>query len=254
MSDSGRNEQQWRAIDTALAAGADCLTPDMYQCAVVAQVQTDTAERWPLGPIERVSPVRYMVKGLFEEYAETFERDQIVPSYHRMARLVLPSYLEYPFDEPGAIKRNIKEYGDLSWYLFNIAASHRINLAESLGGRTATFREIDTMARTQAMEASGLAWRLPGHNYVFHATELLQAVVEMGEPLPAGNVELFLKRRDHLARRASNLLTAVSVLLQSKFDTGLADVLYGNLVKVEERAATGTTLNAVGDDRELRTA
>src|SRR6476661_3799292 len=101
MSDSGRNEQQWRAISTALAASADCLTPDMYQCAVVAQVQTDTAESWPLGPIERVSPVRYMVKGLFEEYAETFERDQIVPSYHRMAKLVLPSYLEYPFDEPG---------------------------------------------------------------------------------------------------------------------------------------------------------
>ncbi len=244
-------------INRALAAGPEGLTADMYQNAVVCQVETDTPARWPLGSIEHIPPSRYMVKGLFEEYIETFKRDEVNPGYHRMARLILPTGVEYPFDEPEAIRRNLKEFGDLSWYTVNILASHHISLADALpqaDGSDALIADIDVLAREQAMDGGGLVWHLPGHNYVFHATNFLNAVVEMNQPLRAGGVEQFFQRRDRLAAAAAHLMVAISVVAQAKFGSSLAQVLHQNLLKVERRAATGTTLYVNGDDRERRTA
>ena len=257
MSVLHRTDGQWQAIDRAILAGPDHLTADMYQNAVVAQVETDIPSLWPLGSIEHQPPVRYMVKGLFEEYIETFKRDEINPDYHRMARLILPSHTPYPHDEPDSLRRNIKEYGDISWYLVNILASHHISLADILPGSEGCdvpLKNVDELAQVDAKTSGGLAWHLPGHNYVFHATELLEAVIEMGRPLAEGGVEQFFKRRDNLGKRASNLLLAISVVLQAKFDSSLAGALHQNLAKVEGRACTGTTLFAAGDDRELRLA
>lgn len=250
MTELQRTEAQWVEINRALVAGPEGLTADMYQNAVVCQVQTDTPAAWPLGPIEHTPPSRYMVKGLFEEYIETFKRDEVNPSYHRMARLVLPAGVAYPFDEPDAIRRNLKEFGDLSWYTANILASHHISLADTLpqaDGYDVLISDLDVLAR---QDANALAWRWPGHNYVFHATSFLDAVRDMDQPLMSGNVEQFFERRDRLAATAGHLMLAVSVVAQTKFGSSLAEVLYQNILKVEERAASGTTLYASGDDRE----
>lgn len=243
-----RSEAQWGAINRAIEARPDGLTADMYQDAVVAQVLVDTPDTWPLGPIEGVPPSVYMTMGVWEECAETMQPDDINPGYNRMAKLVLPTGVPYLSDEAKASSRHLKEFGDLSWYVANILASYRIRLSDILPGET--LQQTDEAARAEAQSHGGLHWHMPGHAYVFSAINFLESMGDMCDKLEPGDVTEFLRRRDNLAQRAGQLLLSVSVVAQTKFGIGLADVLYQNLLKVEARAATGTTLHSSGDERE----
>lgn len=244
MSEVIRNVSQWAAISQAINAGPNDLTVDMYQNAVVAQVVTDMPELWPLGSIEGLSPVVYMANGAREEYEETLQRDQLNPGYHRLAKLGLPRDTVYAFEDESSAARHLKEFGDLSWYVANILASHHIRLSEILPDPQV--RVVDELARSQ----DGMTWHLPGHNYIFHAKNFLAALGEMHQPLNPGDVGQFAKRRQLLGKRAAGLLVSISVVAQAKFGASLAEVLYSNLKKVERRVSTGTVLNASGDERE----
>ena len=166
-----RSNGQWEAINRALDAGPGSLTAGMYQDAVVAQVQTDTPELWPLGPIEGTSPAVYMATGAWEEWGETLERDQTNPGYHRLAKLVLPSDVSYPFDEPHAIDRHVKEFGDLSWYVANILASALDALAERLAARVAPGGRIALSGILKGQEDELLARYAPWFDELSAARE-----------------------------------------------------------------------------------
>lgn len=254
MAEVIRTDWQWAAINQALQAGPDGLSADMYQTAAVAQVLTDAPlEFWPMGTIKGHEYTNYMWAGALGEYREMFEWDKQDTKYNRATRFFLPTDQPYPHDTEGAVRRNISEFGDLGFYIANILALYRISLADALpngdGQADVSLRNVDEIARVEA-EDSQAHWHRPDKNLVIRASNFFLALKDIDAGKNHPDVEAFFRRRQMLAQTAGELVMTMSVFVQARFNTTIADVFYQGLQKIERRAETGTTLVGSGDERE----
>lgn len=234
-----------------LALTPEGITADAYQLAMTGQVQRDLTPNGRSLPTIRGIPIKpYIYMGVEEEFGETLEEDGNHPPYNRLHRLLAPDADSYEFATPDATLYHAKEFGDLSWYCTAALGLYGVRLANIASKSDFRIADLDAFARLQARErTSSAAWHESGLVYIGAATAFLASFEDLLRN--EGNTtrfEMFALRKQ-LGASAGRLFVSMSVVLQSKLDATLAEVLSDNNTKIERRIREKKIFGEGGDKR-----
>lgn len=235
---------------------AECIPDDLmflteYQEQARAQVVWDEERT----TIQGLNPFAYMLKGLQEESAEITEDDRVEPDYNRLGSLILleGTPLMSGQETPSAVRRHIKEFGDVSWYLANFLYLFDIDLQFVVKpGRVAWHLNAISQPRSgpelRELVERNYSWAL------FSSTKLIEAAKGLSREV---NGRLWPKNRDErgldeqqLVVESGKYVVSIMHVLANRFGISYEQVLQGNRQKLDTRISNGTIFEkSGGDDR-----
>jgi len=246
--------QQSLVIVEAIPADLGFL--DEYQQNAASQITRDENGH----TIRGKHPLAHMYDGLVEELGEITGPDKVEPDYNRLRALLLIDKDAEDFRAakatPTAIERQLKEFGDVSWYLANFLDWLDIKLSFVVEPGMVAWHLEDISNPRGSEEFSHLVDSLfPWQKFLSATGSLRTAAEAVTQVLPSGR--RFPKHRDErgLAEKAlvvaSGKFVVSSIhMLRARYDVSYEEVLDMNRRKIEQRIANNTVFDkAGGDDR-----
>jgi len=207
--------------------------------------------------IQGLLPEAYMLRGLEEEITEITGPDRDEPGYRRIGALIMASdneMLQPSEVTASAVKRHIKEFGDVSWYLANYLNLFYIPFRRTVPvGKLAWQLDTESQTRATEVEALEIQSHLPWMGLLGSSHLLLSAAKGMVRTVDSNIVRR--KPRDERITDEQRLLVAsgkfvVSMIhvLSTRFDTTYEQVLQDNRAKLEKRIREVSIFDKTGGD------
>lgn len=235
----------------------ECLPSDFsylddYQQHVVSQIQWDNEHPWLI----RGKPAkRHMLDGILEESQELIhDDDKVEPDYKRFGALLLLDELNGPAYGPGkvtptAVKRHLKEFGDVAWYTANYLELFGIKYAATIESGLLDWqlkRAASAATRGNDAHSDESERRVPAIYLMHHLNRLKVAAMRI-EAMRRDERGL---AEEELVIAAGGYTLAAVLVLANRYGITYQEVLGGNIDKVSKRIADGTVFEkAGGDDR-----
>lgn len=195
--------------------------------------------------IKGMDPLEYMHAGLVEETAEPWDIDKLNPGYSRIGHLL------QEFGQAGrgnffsgeisdsATALHQKEFGDISWYLFNRLVLQGIKASEAVIAGIGAYR-----TRCQTYSTPLIAQLETLTPAAMFAAYSHAAVVASREAIDEPSDAKIAK----LGEAAGILIMSMSQVVTLRLSTSYENILDQNLAKIKNRIANGTVFDKTGGD------
>lgn len=230
---------------------ADRSFMDDYQTTVRAMALYDEGQ----GTIRGKTPVRYFHDGILEELDEITGEDRVETGYFRLGALVSleDSNLVARAESSTAIERQLKEFGDVSWYLANFLGWFGITFSFVVEAGVQA-RKLDAVSNPRS-EPGGqeIAERMVCWPWFLASKERLASAThgimrEIGGHLVQKPKDERLRDEQELVIASGLFVISSMHVLRNRFGTTYQAVLDQNVAKINQRIAAGTVFDKQGGD------